>query len=310
MKKTILLVCIAFCFICSAYAQENKDSLYANLAITNYCEVVKNPSLYNEKILKIFGEYRASFENSSLTNQSCGEDCCRIWVEWREQQSCGDTTTAQILTNRLKGNEFNYLEGNFVGKFYVSQGSGFGHMNAKPFKLVVSCVENATLLPKENSGCEQVDKTSPFHYLEYLKTGLGIAPNYKNKTKKGRNERIVWFRLVNNSSCPIFVPTVREKANNLENNKKILVFYNRTFSVVARHFILVSKKPDKPVTNKNPVSSILASGESIYFGVPLSYFLKGWNILVPFKYTDRQTPEYYEPLYFSRLDLPKELLKK
>lgn len=310
MKKVTLVIWFAVCFGLSVAAQEKTDNQYANLPIVDYCEVVRNPQLYNEKVVKIFGQYRAGFENSSLTNQACEKDCCLIWVEWGKQQSCSDSATAQILANRYKGNESNYLEGTFAGKLYVSQGSGFGHMNAKPFKLAVSCVENATLLPKEISGCTRVDKTSPFHYLEYVKTELGIAPNYEKKKKKGRTEQIVWLRLVNNSSCSTFVPTIGEKAKNLADGTNALVLYNRTFSVVARDMIMVSKKPDKPVTDRNPVSSILSSGKSIYFGVPLRYFLKGWNVIVSFKYTDRQAEEYYDPLYFSRQDLPENLLKK
>jgi hypothetical protein len=259
-----------------------------------------------------------------LGGRNCPGSYGQIWLEWESYQSCGDAETAKLLINREKGIEFNYLEGNFVGKFFVKREgeSGFGHGNARDYKLVASCIENANLLPEENSGCQRVDKTSPFHYLEYVKTELNIPPNYQSSVKKKKKERIVWFRLVNNSSCSIVVPTVKNKEETLQNEAKILVVYKLEVAERTRTSIrqLNTTTIAPQLTDISPTSSILTAGNSIYFAVPLRYFQENikvwrnrkefWSIIVPFKYTDRQAEENYDPFYFSWRDLPKDLQKK
>ena len=311
----ILLICLYF--VSSAYGQENS---YKKIPAVNYCDIIENPQPYNEKIVKIFAEWSSGFEFSGLGSQNCAEKYGRIWAELERYESCGDDKTTRLLINRKKGIEHNYLEGVFVGKFFVKQTgkSGFGHMNAKPFKLVVSCVESAILLPKENSGCTRVDETSPFHYLEYVKTELGIAPNYKAKRKKGKKENLGWFRLVNNSSCSIIVPTIGDQTE-LENDTDVLILYNLTAKQVTRGSIISSSKPDRPATNKKFDLSILHAGKSIYFTVPLRYLKEkfkvfryaksSWNISIPFEYADRKKEENYEPFYFAHSDLPNEIFK-
>jgi hypothetical protein len=311
----ILLVC--FCFSLRISAQE---SSYKNIPTVDYCEIIENPKLYNQKIVKIFAEHRSGFEFSALGGQNC-EKYGQIWTKWEKYESCGNEKTARLLVNRNKGIESNYLEGVFVGKFFVKEEgkSGFGHMNANPFKLSVSCVESAILLPKENAGCTRVDETSPFHYLEYVKTEAGFAADYKTGRKKKKKENLVWFRLVNNSSCSIIVPTIGDQTE-LENNTDFLVVYYLTAKQVTRGSIISSSKPDRPATYEKSVPSILPAGKSIYFAVPLRYLKEkfkvfryaksSWNIIVPFEYADRKKDENYDPFYFAHSDLPKEIFKK
>lgn len=324
MRKILLLFWTLFGLTLSVSAQDAQEKIenqYANIPAIDYCEIIKNPNLYSNKIVKISAEYSAGFERSMLGSQVCKDDYGQIWAEWEKFQSCGDAKTAKLLENRAKRIEYTALEGNFVGRFFVKQGrSGFGHMNARSYKLVISCVENAVLVPKEDLGCRRIDETDAFHFLEYAKTEFEAAPNYKVNSKSTKKEKIVWLRLVNNSSCPIIVPTAAKESTTLENNAKVLVAYNLTGKIISGDSILFSKKPDKPITNEKPVPSILPAGSSIYFGVPLRYFKESfkvwrnlrnfWNASVPFNYADRQATEGYEPFYFSGRDLPEELWKK
>lgn len=320
MIKILLLFWTLFVLTLSISAQEKIENQYANIPTIDYCEIIKNPNSYNDKTIKVFAEYSAGFEQSVLGNQLCKDDYGQVWVEWEKYQSCGDAQTTKLLENREKGIEYNYLEGTFVGKFFAKQdASGFGHMNAHPYKLIISCVESATLLPKKNSGCERIDKTNAFHFLEYVKTESGLAPDYEKTSKK--TEKIVWLRLVNNSSCSILVPTVKSKAQTLQNKNKYLVAYELTAKSVSKYSRLTYNKPqnESPASKKSD-ASVLPAGQAIYFGIPLRYFLKThkvgvglkdrWNVTVPFKYTDRQAAENYDPFYFSWRDLPKDLLKK
>jgi hypothetical protein len=323
MKKFVfLLSLILFCFFFQTSAQGKTENQYANIPTIDYCEITKNPTIYNEKTVKIFAEHRSGFEFSALGIQNCVENYGQIWVEWEKNESCGDEKTARLLINRNRGIEFNYLQANFVGKFFVKQEgkSGFGHMNANPFKLVVSCVESATLLPKENSGCVRVDETTPFHYLEYVKTELGNSPNYENGSDKKRKEKIVWFRLANNSSCPIIIPTLGSQKE-LQNEEKTLVVYKLDPTIKDGYSEMKPRGvPTRMITENAFASSILAAGNSIYFAVPLRYFKKSfkigrnmksfWNISVPFQYANRKAENNYEPFYFAWTNLPKEIFKK
>lgn len=319
MQRTVFLLIF---FICFGVKVSSQDNSYKNIQPINYCEIIKNPQSYNGKSVKVFAEHRSGVEFSGLGSQTCASDFGKIWAEWENYESCGDEETARLLINRNKGIENNYLEGIFVGKFFVQEDgkSGFGHMNAKPFKLLISCVESATLLPKENSGCTRVDETSPFHYLQYVKTELEFAPNYDSQRKKKKKEKIVWFRLVNNSSCPIIVPTI-ESQMELQNESKIKVVYNLDPTIKTSQTVLGSPKSAiKKITNSNPTRSILPAGKSIYFAVSVKLLKKKlkiwrnrksfWNISVPFDYADRQKESGYDPFYFSRSNLPKELFEK
>jgi hypothetical protein len=307
MTKLFSILLVLLCFPFFIYSQEIKNP--KTIPTISYCDVVRNPNLYNEKEIKISGEYYVAFELSGMFSPACRENSSLIYLEWKNYQSCGDKKTVDTLKNRFRGIENNNLEGVFVGKFFIKEGlSGFGHMNTKPYKLEVSCVEKAELLPKEFDGCSRVDKTSPFHYLEYLKTEYGIKPNYKISSKKKRKGQIVWLSLVNNSSCPISIPIISNKTEVLQNNTDALVVYKLDNRIITSRSIIVQKnqKESRFITEKQPVYTTLQSGNSITFGVPVQYFKKRWNISVPFKHSNKKTPEHYEPFYFSWQKLPKE----
>lgn len=150
-----------------------------------------------------------------------------------------------------------------------------------------------------------------------MKTEEDFAPNYENKKSK-KKEKLVWFRLVNNSTCPIFVPTI-ESPENLENESKVLVVFKLDSTVRTSYMSMGFNPATKNITEKTPKDSILLGGNSIYFAVPLKYFNESyaafngrknyWNISIPFKYVDQESEKNYEPFYFSRNDLPKEILK-
>lgn len=318
MKRHIFfIILVFFCFDLRTSAQ------YQDIPTVNYCEIIKNPQNYNGKIVKIFAEQRSGFEFSGLGSQDCANDYGQIWAEWEKYESCGDEKTARLLVNRYKGIENNYLEGIFVGKFFVKEKgiSGFGHMNAKPFQISISCVENATLLPKKDSGCTRVDETSPFHYLEYIKMELGIVPNYGIAKKKKKKENFVWFRLVNNSSCSIIVPTIGNQKE-IRDKAETLVVYKLDPTIKTSDSTFIPKRGAiKTITNVVPTRSVVTAGNSVYFAVPLKFLKKSfkvrqrhakifWNICVPFEYADREKPENYDPFYFANSDLPKEIFKK
>lgn len=308
MTKLPLILLIILCFSFSIYSQEIRNQ--EAISTVSYCEVVNNPDVYDEKQIKISGEYYSGFELSGMFSPDCKEKSILIYLDWGENyKSCGDKETENTLKNRFRGIEDNDLEGIFVGKFVVKKGlSGFGHMNAKPYKLEVSCVEKVELLPKETDGCERIDKTSPFHYLEYVKTEYGIKPNYKKGSKKKKKTQIVRLRLVNNSSCPINIPIISDKTEFFQNDSNNLVVYKLDNRIVTRNSIMVKKNQPESrfITQEKSVYSTLLPGSVITFDVPLQYFKKNWNISVPFKYTNKQAPENYEPFYFSWREIPKE----
>jgi hypothetical protein len=59
MKKIIFLFWIASYSALNIYAQE-KTNQHAIIPKLDYCEIIKNPTIYNEKIVEIFGEHYAA----------------------------------------------------------------------------------------------------------------------------------------------------------------------------------------------------------------------------------------------------------
>jgi hypothetical protein len=127
-------------------------------------------------------------------------------------------------------------------------------------------------------------------------------PNYENSSKKQRKEQLVWLSLINNSTCPVTVPTVLNESDNreLKNQSEVPVVYELSSSCVT--------KESRLITKRKQTLSVLSSGNSIYFTVPLRYLTKEpFDIRVPFNFPAQKADFYYQPFYFSRYDLPENL---
>lgn len=300
MTKIFFLLSILFLSLTiSAQETENQS---ADIKTVDYCELRKNPDLYNGKTIRVSGIYDRGFEVSAFYNKACFENPYfsrhETWLWFfSRKKDCSDKKTAEIYETFLSGRAGNELEVTLVGMFNGSkEGGGFGHLGGYKFQLNVSCLEKAKLLPVEMYGCKRIDDTKPFHYISFVKTETEEPPGYEIESKNQKKEKLVWLRMNNNSTCSITVPTILSETGELKDQSEVPVVYKLSSSCV--------KQKDRLITKRKPTLSVLVPGNSIYFAVPLRFFTKEFfDVRVPFSFPTQKADFFY----FFRSYLPEKL---
>lgn len=147
MKHLFALISLAF-FIMPSVLQKNDTSKPSRcdageVTTVNYCDLIRSPELYDQKLVRVQAVYRYGYEWAELYCPDCLTEG-RTWVDFDESfETCTKPEVAKnISDNGFKGRTVNVV---IVGKFY-GLGGGYGHMNAYQFKFLVSCVEKARII--------------------------------------------------------------------------------------------------------------------------------------------------------------------
>ncbi len=131
--KPILVAVILIVLPLINYGRQSKSS---DIPIMAYCDLVRNPSDFNEKIVRVRGAYRVGFEWAELYCSNCSGRGDRTWVEFSDEPC--------PKSKNFKGDRIvNVI---FVGKFQTGQ--LYGHENGYKHQLVVTCVEEAKTVIK------------------------------------------------------------------------------------------------------------------------------------------------------------------
>lgn len=147
MKYLLAFIAFAF-FTVPSSSQKNSDSRSVpcdagDVVTVDYCDLLRKPELYDQKLVRIQAVYRYGYEWSELYCPDCLTEGS-TWVDFEESfETCTKSEVAKkIADNGFKGRTVIVV---MVGKFYGS-GGGHGHMNAYRFKFLVSCVERAKII--------------------------------------------------------------------------------------------------------------------------------------------------------------------
>ena len=159
-----------FASFLAAYAQSTSESKIPTVA---YCDLLGKPDDYDGKIIRIRAEYNSGFEHSVFSDSACVKawDAKKlIWVEFDESVN---VNTRPKTLKKFEAARFHqpvndkgeidvekwqkeqwlnwYVELMVVGEFRKSKDPdfGFGHMNAYPYKIVVSKIEDVGVLKKQ-----------------------------------------------------------------------------------------------------------------------------------------------------------------
>jgi hypothetical protein len=169
---------IVFVFALSSAPQQNENPKPIPCAATKiptvaYCDLIRNPELYDQKVIRVKAIYRYGYEWSELY---CG-DCLKegqTWVDFDESfESCTKPDVAKKLgDNGFKGRTVSVV---MIGKFHGS-GGGYGHMNAYRFRLLVSCVEQAKIILNDSPVPTAIPKS-------LLSSSTCLAPLVENKSE-------------------------------------------------------------------------------------------------------------------------------
>ena len=124
-------------------ARVSGPSFTSDVPTVAYCDLIRNPKRYDDKLIRIRAIYRYGYEWSQFYCPGCLSEG-ETWVDFEKSfKSCARSVVSKrIGDNGFKGRTVELL---VVGKFYGSD-VGYGHMNAYRFKFVVRCVEEAKII--------------------------------------------------------------------------------------------------------------------------------------------------------------------
>ena len=136
----------------------------AEVLTANYCDLVRKPSSYDKRVVRVQGVYTSGFELSKLTGLECNEvEEGRTWVDFDTlYKTCTSKEVDASFNDLMREHDpANLMERRsasvvFLGYFEVSPTSklvngytrnGFGHLGQYKNQFTVKCLEQAKPLP-------------------------------------------------------------------------------------------------------------------------------------------------------------------
>jgi hypothetical protein len=332
------LALLAFLLSCGSSIFGQPVGPGQTIPTVGYCELRQTPQLFDDKIIRVRATYIDRFELSAIYDEACIDRRSlavrETWVNGvfpddRTPSATNPTTNVEKIISTLRKQGGGEIQAVIVGKFHGgSEFRGFGHLGGSRFQIDVIRVEEARLLPLKQDGCSRIDETERFHYLTLVRVASGRVPIYQNgpaveesrpfsedgksSSAKGRKEQLVWLRLVNNSSCPVVVPTASAYRSNTAEGKETYDLNDKAeVAVLYELFPRAARQETRQIESSHRTTSVLPPGRSVYFSVPLRYFIREhFDVRVSFDYPSGKAEAHYEPFYFSAFELPGNLRDK
>lgn len=145
----------------SVAQKENDANSLTNVETVTYCDLTRDPELYNDKIVRVRAIYLSGFERSYLQDINCIKDeppklkrgslFDETWVEF--DPSYKTNTKSEIVKEfDVLRRLYRQVDLTAVGRFHGSrEHGGYGHMAYARFKFVVLRLDQASLVEKEKN---------------------------------------------------------------------------------------------------------------------------------------------------------------
>jgi hypothetical protein len=152
--------------IFASIRQDNNERIHT----VNYCELIENAELYNNKYVRVKAIYTVGFESSILYHNDCegkGSSENQMWVKFNHKYEQNSKPTIcrrfkNLLKRSAKFNKYGISEVEvvFVGKFdgikqvdemksndeIIISSSGYGHLNSYDYQITVISIENVKVV--------------------------------------------------------------------------------------------------------------------------------------------------------------------
>ena len=156
--KQALCSLICFTLFCLSAAQEQKT--LPKIPTVAYCELVRQPAFYDNKVVRVTANYFVGFEGSLMSSPACGKE--DTWVEFAAELERATpfkigkkfdslTDTSPEYNNGSVNYPSRQVKVTWVGLFQGIKATqtigkqtfslGFGHMNGFDFQFVAQKVE-------------------------------------------------------------------------------------------------------------------------------------------------------------------------
>jgi hypothetical protein len=122
-----------------------KQTATESVPTISYCELLREPNLYQGKLVRIAATWNYGFEWSYLYHRECMEQRNKAWVEFvDDEEGCPQT---EKVSKRLKDGFDNKADVVAVGT--LSGGGGYRHMNGYKYQFTIKCLEKAKQIPAD-----------------------------------------------------------------------------------------------------------------------------------------------------------------
>jgi hypothetical protein len=141
MKRSWIVFIIVLFLTASALnvsAQKN-GQLNTKIVDANLCDLLDNPTKFQNSMIRVKATYRFGFEWSELYCSDCNGKGI-VWVNFEEEYENSKKKYRKKLKWTERGKTVNVV---FVGKFEKGR---FGHMGGYPYQISVERVEKADVI--------------------------------------------------------------------------------------------------------------------------------------------------------------------
>lgn len=147
MSMKSLLIALFLVAVTFASVRGQEATAGAEAPTVAFCDLIKQPELYDQKIVRLQATYRYGFEWSELYCADCLEGG-RVWVDFDDSF---ESRTNPKVAKKINGNEDRGRTVSVVaaGKFYGS-GGNYGHLGRYEFRFVMSRLEKAKVILKDS----------------------------------------------------------------------------------------------------------------------------------------------------------------
>ena len=147
MFNKIVALLFVIIFSMSIFAQKAVSKSNEQITDVNFCDLLKNPSEYKDKNVRVKATYRFSFEQAELFCSDCGNKK-RVWVDFTDNfiENSEKKFRKKLKAKDYVGKTVNVI---FVGSFL--SGKGYGHFGAYPFMFLAQRIDYAEVIQTNGS---------------------------------------------------------------------------------------------------------------------------------------------------------------
>jgi hypothetical protein len=121
-------------------------SVFANMPVIPYCDLIRDPARYQNKIVRVRGVYSFNMENSTLDDPTCRSENAWTWIESEPYSRFDESMKPFYDTYGTRMKSGGNAQVIFLGKFSGPSDEGYGHLNGCRYELSVMRVEEMKAL--------------------------------------------------------------------------------------------------------------------------------------------------------------------
>lgn len=108
-----------------------------------FCELISNPSQYNNKIVRIKATLFVNSETASLYDKTCNSTNVATWVEFDPSYKKDNKSSLELNNALCRKTPCSLGEANvtLIGRFHQANENGYGHLNDYDFLFEIIKVE-------------------------------------------------------------------------------------------------------------------------------------------------------------------------